>query len=243
MSAEANPAMADQSGQDTSLSKYVNEVNIAEKLKDEKLEDISRQCADGFEADLRSRAEWEKNLETWTKLALQVKEAKTYPWTDASNVKYPLLSTAAMQFNARAYPSLVPATGVVVKCEVVGKDQEGTKLEQARRVAKYMSYQLMNEMEGWEDDMDKLLIMLPIIGTVFKKTYYDSVKKTNVSELILPKDIVVNYWAKTLENAERVSQVIELNVRQVKERKMSGLYLDIDLGDPHVWMDSNAPKT
>ena len=26
--------------------------------------------------------------------------------------------------------------------------------------------QLLNEMEGWEEDMDKLLIMLPIIGTM-----------------------------------------------------------------------------
>jgi hypothetical protein len=27
----------------------------------------------------------------------------------------------------------------------------------------------MNEMDNWEEDMDKLLIMLPVVGTMFKK--------------------------------------------------------------------------
>lgn len=239
MPAEASP-MAAQSGPDTELSKLLNSKNIAETLDDDVLEELSRQCSDGFEADLRSRQEWEDNLTEWTELALQVKEEKTWPWTGASNVKYPLLSTAAMQFNARAYPSLIPADGKIVKAEVVGKDPDGQKLEQAQRVSTYMSYQLLNEMENWEDDMDKLLIMLPIVGTIFKKTYYDSVLKHNVSELVFPKDIVVDYWAKGLDTAERISQIILLNKRQLKERQMSGLFLDKDIGDPHAWIQEKT---
>lgn len=230
-------------GQDTEqdtdvLRKYLEQVNIAEDLNEKVLEDISKQVSDGFEYDLRSREDWEKNLKEWIDLALQVKERKTTPWQDASNVKYPLLSTAAMQFNARAYPSLVPATGDVVKAVVIGKDTQQLKLEQAKRVGKFMSYQLLHEMDGWEEDMDKLLIMLPIVGTLFKKTYYNDVLKQNVSELIMPLDIVVNNWAKTLEGAERVSQIILLNRRQVKERQMSKRYLDVDLGDPQLRSDS-----
>lgn len=223
----------DPNGQDTSqLRAHIEKVNIAEELDEDKLEEISKQVKDGFDADMRSREDWEKNLDEWTNLALQVKEIKNFPWRGASNVKYPLLSTASMQFNARAYPSLVPSTGNLVKAEIIGKDLDGSKLERARRVSAFMSYQILNEMEGWEEDMDKLLIMLPIIGVMFKKTYYNQVLEKNVSELILPKDLVVDYWAKSLESAERVSQIIRLNKRQVKERKMSGLYLDVDLGDP-----------
>jgi chaperonin GroES len=233
------PQMDAVQSQDTDdLRAYIESVNIAENIDEDKLKDIASQVSDGFEYDLRSRTDWEKNLETWTNLALQVKENKTFPWVGASNVKYPLLSIASMQFNARAYPSLIPASGDIVKCEVIGKDPIGAKLEQAKRVSKYMSYQLLNEMSNWEEDMDKLLIMLPIVGTLFKKTYYNSVLKQNVSELVLPKNIVVNYWAKSLETAERVSEVIYLNKRQIKERQMSGLYIDVDLGDPQV----NVPK-
>lgn len=237
----------DPLGQDTEeetsvLRKYLDKVNIADDLDEGVLKDISKKVSDGFEYDLRSREDWEKNLKEWTDLALQVKEQKTWPWSGASNVKYPLLSTAAMQFNARAYPSLVPATGDIVKAEVIGSDPQQTKLEQAKRVGKFMSYQLLHEMDGWEEDMDKLLIMLPIVGTMFKKTYYNSVLKHNVSELILPKDVVVNYWAKTLDGAERVSQIIRLNKRQIKERQMSKIYLDVDLGDPVVEVEKDAKQ-
>jgi len=222
-------------GQDTNtLRAYLEDTNIALKLEEEVLNKISEQVGEGFEYDLRSRSDWEKSLDEWTKLALQVKEEKSYPWFGASNVKYPLLSTAAMQFNARSYPSLIPATGDIVKCVVIGYDKTGQKLEQAKRVSKFLSYQLLHEMDGWEEEMDKLLIMLPIVGTIFKKTYYNSTTKRNVSELVLPKDLVVNYWAKTLLDAERVSQIIRLTKRQVKERMMSKIYLDIDLGDPQV---------
>lgn len=233
---------AEVPGQDTkeSLLQLVETTNIAENLEDQELEELSNYASEGFEYDFRSRHDWEKSLDEWTSLALQIKEEKNFPWRGASNVKYPLLSTAAMQFNARSYPSLVPATGNVIKCEVIGKDPSGEKLNQAQRVSTFMSYQVLHEMDGWEEDMDKLLIMLPIIGTLFKKTYYNSVTKKNVSELILPKDLVINYWAKNVETAERVSQIIRLNKRQVKERQMSGLYLkDVELGEPIVRIPDN----
>lgn len=218
--------------QEDSLLAWIESVNIAEKLSQEELTKLGEACSEGFEFDLRSREKWEQNLDDWTKLATQVKEEKSWPWRGASNVKYPLLSTAAMQFNARAYPSLVPSTGDIVKCEVIGSDLDGQKLEQSKRVSTFMSYQLIYDMDGWEEDMDKLLIMLPIVGTLFKKTYYSKLKNKNISELILPKNIVVNYWAKNLQDADRVSEIINMNKRQIKERQLGGTYLDIDLGDP-----------
>ena len=176
-------------------------------------------------------------------LAKQTVEPKSYPWPKASNVKYPLLSTAAMQFAARAYPSLIPSDGKVVKARVVGKDPTGEKLIKAERISTYMSWQLLTEMEGWEESMDKLLIMLPILGTVFKKTYWDSIKKQNCSEMIPPKDLVVNYWTKTLKDAERVSHILSMSPRKLKERQMAKLYLDIDLGTAPQPVDAkNAPQ-
>lgn len=222
---EAQPA-------DINLRQLVESKNIAETIDEQKLTQIGSDCAKGFEYDLSTRSEWENNLKDWTKLALQVREEKSWPWPKAANVKYPLLSTAAMQFNARAYPSLIPSNGDVVKVNVIGKDRDGMKLERAKRIGMFMSYQVLYEMHCWEEDMDKLLMMLPIIGTVFKKTYYNPVIKQNVSELVLPENLVVNYWAKSLESAERVSEIIPLSKRLVKEKMMSKTYLDVELGDP-----------
>ena len=97
-----------------------------------------------------------------------------------------------------------------------------------------MYYQLMDEMEEWEEEMDRLLIALPIVGTVFKKTYWDKQKGRNVSCLVMPKNLVVNYYAASLEEAERVTEVLSMSTRKVKEKQLAGIYLDIDLGDPQI---------
>jgi chaperonin GroES len=216
------------------LSKIPESINLAEDLDEEELTEIGNDASEGYEADLESRKEFEVQLETWTKLALQISGTKTHPWTGASNVKFPLLATAAMQFAARSYPSLVPSTGDIVKCKVMGSDPDGQKKERAIRVGKFMSYQILEEMEEWEEEMDKLLITLPIAGTVFKKTYWDSEKERNVSCVIMPKNLVVNYYAKDLDSAERVTETFELPKRKVEEKIRAGLFREMKLGDPTV---------
>ena len=215
-----------------SLRAKIESTNLLDSIDEDTQKKLAAQCSEGFEHDLNSRKVWEDACEEWTKLALQVREQKTYPWPGASNVKYPLLSTAAMQFNARAYPSLVPSAGKLVKVVSIGKDPTGEKKEKAERVATFMSYQILEEMDCWEEDMDKLLIMLPIVGTVFKKTYFNSVTKKNVSELILPKNLVVDYWTKSLDEAERISEILYLSKRTIKSRQMAGIFADVELGEP-----------
>ena len=222
----------EQTTQTQRLRGFIESVNIAEHLDDQKLMKIGVDCAEGFEVDLMSREVWERKIDEYTKLALQIQDQKAYPWPKASNVKYPLLSTASMQFAARAYPTLVPSDGHVVIGQVIGKDPDDSKQDQADRISTYMSYDIMHQMEGWEEGMDKLLIMLPIVGCMFKKTYWDTVKKKNCSHVMLPKNIVVNYWATNLCDAERISEMIPMTKRIVKQRQMSQLFLDVDLGAP-----------
>ena len=99
--------------------------NHAVGLDEDKLTSIGQKCKRGFDYDFESCQDWLGNLDEWIKLAKQVKESKNWPWPKASNIKYPLLSTAAMQFAARAYPSLVPSNGQIVRSTVIGKDPTG----------------------------------------------------------------------------------------------------------------------
>ena len=212
------------------LAAMLESVNIAESLEEEQLVKIGRDAFKGFENDMDTCKDWVKHVDEWTKLAKQTVEPKTYPWPKASNIKYPLLSTAAMQFAARAYPSLIPSNGKLVNAKPIGKDPQGEKSKISEAVSMYMSYQLLEEMDGWEEEMDKLLIMLPIVGTMFKKTYWDPLKESNCSHVIMPKNLVVNYWARTIKDAERISEILEVSPRKVKERQQSGLWLDVELG-------------
>ena len=211
-----------------------NTKNLAEILDENTLISIGNDVVEGYETDKASREPWEKDLKTWTELALQISGNKTYPWPNAANIKYPLLATAAMQFAARAYPTLVPSDGKIVKCRVTGFDHDGEKTKRAERISKHMSYQVLEEMDDWEEDMDKLLICLPIAGTCFKKTYWNPNKQRNCSILVLPKTLVVNYFCRRLEEAERITEVLTQTKRKVKELQNQGLYLDIKLSDPSV---------
>lgn len=214
-----------------SLSSKIRETNIADSLDEKLLGEIGEAVVEGYNTDLASRQEWVDKVDSYLKLASQVVEEKSYPWPKAANVKYPLLTEASTQFASRAYPALVPSHNVV-RGRVVGFDETGEKEKKAIRIGKHMSYQLLEEMEEWEEDMDKLCNVLPIVGCAFKKTYYSGLKKRNVSELVMPKDLVVNYWAKNLEDCERKTHVLELSENQIQERVLAGIFREVELGTP-----------
>ena len=209
------------------LEKVAELDNIATELDEQKLTDIGGLVHDGWTEDKNSRAEWETRQEGYMKLALQVMEVKNTPWPNAANVKYPLLTTATMQFGARSYPGLIGSANVA-KGRVNGFDATGEKAKSAQRIGMHMSYQLLEEMEEWEDDMDKLCLSIPIVGCMFKKSYFSPGKNRNVSELIYPKHLVVNYWTKNLSDAPRLTHEIQLQDNDVVERINSGLFIDQD---------------
>lgn len=251
-------------------------LNLAEELDEDELGKIGKEIVRGYQSDLDSRSAWDEQNQEWMKLALQVKEERTYPWPKAANVKYPLLTTAALQFSARAYPSLVPSFDIV-KAKPLGKavqqavnpvpqqsappqpapgmqagpppmplggpqppasgpppsgapspDQGPDLQETADKISTHMSYQVLYEMQDWEEEMDKLCLVLPIIGCAFKKTYYSPLQEKNCSELILPKDLVVNYWSKSLEKASRKTHRIWYTPNDFLERQRMGLWCEYD---------------
>lgn len=225
------------------IQEIVQNTNVAANLDEDTLTKIGNDVVEGYNDDKQSRSEWEKKAKEYFELALQVAKEKSFPWPKASNVKFPLVSIAAMQFGARAYPTLVPSTGKIVQMRVLGKDPDGEKFKRAQRVSTHMNYQLTVQMEDWEEDYDKLLIMLPIIGVAFKKTYYDSSLRRNKSCLVLPQNLVVNYWTKSLEESFRITEVLYLTRNQVKERQLQDIYLaDVDLGDPVLEVDTDNEK-
>jgi chaperonin GroES len=169
---------------------------------------------------------WQLECQEWLKLAKQTIEPKTYPWPGASNVKYPLLSTAAMQFAARAYPSAwFPLMVALLRPRPLVRTLMEAKTNVPKLFPSTCLWQLMYEMDGWEEDMDKMLIMLPIIGTMFKKTYGTQLRRSTALALVMPSRLIVDYWSILLSDAERISEIIELSPRKVKEAyaKLCGL--------------------
>jgi len=200
--------------------------NIASEIELD-LAKIGDDVVKGYDADVESRSGWSGEMKEAMDLALQIRETKNHPWANCSNVKMPLLTEAAIQFNSMMYPALIPPTDIV-KCRIVGDDPQGQKEAQSIRVSKHMSYQVLEEMD-WEEDMDIGLMILPILGNMYKKTYFND---KNISEMLSPAEFVVDYWTKSLDTAYRKTHVIPMTRNDIRKKVLSGDFLDTDLGEP-----------
>ena len=204
----------------------IDSPNLCSRFSDEDLTKIGACVVDGYKLDKQSRAKWEKRNEAGMDLALQIQKAKNFPWPGCSNVAFPLVTIAAMQFHARAYPTIIQGTDLV-KCRVVGYDPTGEVHNRADRISIHMSWQVTEEDRGWEEQHDTGLLNEAIVGCNFYKTYYNASEGHNVSELVLAKDFVINYYAKSCETAGRKTQLIPLFRNDVYEKVRRGTYRNV----------------
>lgn len=211
-----------------SIEELQKSKNIAELLTEDTLAHIGRLVIQGYELDEDSREEWLRTVNQALDIAKQTQEVKNSPWPGASNIKFPLITQAAEDYSSRTFPQLIQ-NDRVVKTTVIGEDTTGSKMEQAANIERYMSFQLLTESETWEDGTDKLVKVLPIVGTVFRKTYYDPIEDRVISELCVPEKIVVNYCVQSLEVARRITHVLELYDNDIRERIAADIYREVDL--------------
>lgn len=178
-----------------------------------------------YDADLASRQEWEEAAAAYIKLFTSFMERKNTPWEDASNVCLPLLSIATLQFHARSYESLIPPREVV-KAYPIGPED----IPRADRVQKYMNYQLLYGMEGFEEGMDKSLMQLPLVGSIFRKTSRDEELGRTVSTHVSAADLVVSYHAPSLETARRISHSLRFWDHDINLRIKKGTFSPVVQG-------------
>jgi chaperonin GroES len=272
-------AKSDRSGRrapalDRTLAKlveFVSSPNIAETLDDELLKTIGYDTEREYKIDKTSRKDWEECAERAMDVALQVRKPKNYPFPGAANIKYPLVTVAALQFGARAYPAIIDGNRVV-KAQVIGSDQgvpamgpdgqpivmqdpntgepvpqwqtpPGAKRERADRISEHMSYQLLCEMEEWEEDTDVLLHHIPIIGCAFRKVWRSEELGRNKAVMIPAVDLVVNQKVRNLDEAPRVTHVLRFYPQEIEEKQRAGIWLDVDLPKAHdAGEDDDAPQ-
>ncbi len=206
-----------------SFDTILSSSNLVDHMDHEDVKKVGELIRKNYEADKQSRADWEDRYADAEKLVMQLAEEKSFPWAGASNVRFPLLTIAALQYHARAYPALVRGTQPV-SCRVIGDDPQGTKAARAKRVSQHMSFQIMEEDSQWEDATDKALIVQAIMGCAFKKTFDSSSLHHVRSELVMPKDLVIPYHAKSLELAPRLTHTICLSQDEIEERIRRGLF-------------------
>ncbi len=212
----------------------INATNLVDKFTDEDLQLIGSWMEEQYEQAKQSRQSWFDRTEAAMDLAMQVQKEKTFPWPGCSNIIFPLVTIAAMQFHARAYPSIVNGQSVV-QMRVIGADPEGIERARADRISKHMSYQLLEEDECWEEEMDRALLNVSIVGCGFKKTYRKNGK--NISSFVPAKNLIFDYWARSVEECAFKTHEFPMYRNEIYERVKRQQYKDI-LED--AWFNTDA---
>lgn len=200
--------------------------NLADRFDSDDLKRIGNYCFEGYQRDEVSRMVWKRRMEAALDLALQLQKPKTYPWPGASNIVFPLVTVAGLQFVARAYPSLIQGTDVV-RYRVIGDDSDGTQRSRALRIGRHMSWQVLEEDESWEEQHDRLFLSAALVGSAFIKSYYNASLKHIVGELVMASDLTIDYWAKSVETAQRKTQRVQLSRNTIYERAMQETFVDV----------------
>jgi hypothetical protein len=203
--------------------------NLAEVIPEESLAKISNELRSQFSVDQTSRKDWEQSyIKGLDLLGFKYQEVSE-PFRGAASVSHPLLAEAVTQFQAGAYKELLPAGGPV-KTTILGEATPEVE-QQAERVKDFMNYQIMYKMKEYDPEMDQLLFHLPLAGSAFKKVYFDGNMGRPCSKFIPSEDLVVNYGASELEDAERITHVIKISPNDLKRQMISGFYRDIEIDE------------
>jgi chaperonin GroES len=244
------------------LTRWAKSVNIALEVDDngdpeissEVLQVLGSRVEREYKIDDTSRSDWKEKTEKAMELAMQHALPKQYPWPKSANVIFPLMTTAAMQFAARAYPAIVMGKAIV-KGVVIGSDDgvpamgrgpdgkpspavdqsgqiqwiqpPGIKQQRADRISEHMSFQLLDEQPEWEEETDKLLHILPIVGCCFRKSFFNSGQGRNSSLMVSALKLVINYKAKSMETAPRLTEEIEFYPIDIENMERSGEFRPI----------------
>ena len=177
-----------EEGEDDDFNK-----NLAEEIDESVLQQIASDLIGDFDDDISSRKDW---IQTYTDglelLGMKIEE-RAEPWEGACGVYHPLLSEALVKFQAETMLSTFPAAGPV-KTQIIGKETPEKK-DAAQRVQDDMNYQLLDVMQEYRPEHERMLWGLGLAGNAFKKVYYDPQLGRQVSLFVPAEDLVVPYGA------------------------------------------------
>jgi hypothetical protein len=214
--------------------------NLAEYISEKELVELVGDLTDAFNEDVSSRKDWIQTYVDGLELLGMKIEEKTEPWEGACGVYHPILSEALVKFQAETMMSTFPASGPV-KTQIIGKETPEKK-DAAERVKDDMNYQLMDVMQEYRPEHERMLWGLGLAGNAFKKVYVDPSLDRQVSMFVPAEDIVVPYGASSIEQAERVTHVMRKTENELRRLQVSGFYRDVDLGTPDNVMDEVEKK-
>jgi len=208
------------------LRKILDSDNILEDLSETDVVAIRERVTDGYDMDMKSMTEYVNRYEEIIKLAAMKEELgdKTFPFVNASKVMAPALAKAAIEFNSRTVPELVNRKDIA-NVKVWG-NSDVVKEAQAERLALAINWQLKRGIKQWAKRMDRALLLLPVVGMVFKKKWWAD---GEIKEALITADkMIYDHDSDSFQESPRKSHWFYVDQNDYESYVRSGYYAEIE---------------
>jgi len=101
--------------------------------------------------------------------------------------------------------------------------------ERAARVGEAMNYTVDVKMKNWREQKERMFYLLPPLGCIFTKTYYDPIEGCPVTEHIGHNDFAVNQATKDLKSCRSFTHIIPFSKAEAEYRIDAGIWRDVPL--------------
>lgn len=228
------------------LKKYAAADNIVPLILEQEMGDsdlamIGQKCLQGLEEDKRSMKDWLTMADQAMDLAGLKAETKNYPFTNAANIKFPLITTSVLQYTSRTLGEMIK-DGKVCNYKVIGRDPQFLKARRGDRRSIHMNRQLMEVIPHWMDYNEKLLQQWAVVGCGFKMTWYDPCIKGPRSEMVPYDQLILNYNETNLDDCPRVTRYVYQSKNKLVEYQRYGFYDNMDDVE-NLTMDADTTDT
>lgn len=142
----------------------------------------------------------------------------------ASKAVHPVLSKAAVDFEARTILELFPSGGPVKAFTVGTVTQQ--RADKAERLAKHMNWQLTKKMPECRSELEQMLSQVPLSGSQFMYGCWDEQLKRPRFTYWPSDHVYVPYAASSMISAERVTMVEHITQRVYEQRVASKFYTE-----------------
>lgn len=225
------------SAYETLISLYHSDT-LADDIGKDARQMLSAKILRDFEEDKESMRDILAKMDQAIEITNLYKQPRHRPFTNSSNIKFPLVTTACINFASRGQFETIK-NGEPLHYKLWGTDDSGMYERLAKRKKAYMNWQLMEDMPYWMDEREALFYIVSVTGTCFTKTYYDPIKKKKCTRLLKYDRLIVNNSIQDLESAPRISEIKYLTPTELKRAINSRFFRKVDVSQLRLDMDDH----
>jgi hypothetical protein len=201
--------------------------NIVEEFDEPLLDKLALDLLEKIDYDRKAREKHDKKYEEGIKRTGLGDEAPGgAQFQGASKTVHPMLMKACVEFGAREIKELFPPSGPVK--DFIAGTPDKKRVEKARRISKYMNWQLTKQMKEARFEVEQCLPQTALGGSQYLMIVHDTFKNRPVLTFVQSGRVLLPFAASSLYSSERVTYIEDITRAEYERRIRAGIYRDVD---------------